>query len=83
MRTGEVELKIHTFYFSALDGKERSASRFGRLNLKETVPGTHWIGNWMGSRSDLYVVAKRKVLAVPGIERQSYSLQASASAGYP
>jgi hypothetical protein len=33
---------------SALDGSEWSASRPGRFTPRETAPGTHWIGGWMG-----------------------------------
>jgi len=29
-----------------------SVSRSGLLNLAETVSGTHWIQEWIGSRAD-------------------------------
>jgi hypothetical protein len=32
---------------------KRSASSTGRFTLEETVPGTHFIGGWVGSRLDL------------------------------
>jgi hypothetical protein len=38
---------------SALDGGEWSASRPGRLTARETAPGTHLIGGWVGPRADL------------------------------
>jgi len=32
----------------------------GRFNPGERVPGTHWIGGWVGSRTGLDEVAKKK-----------------------
>jgi len=40
---------------SVLDGGEWSASRPGSLN-----PGTHLTGRWVGPKSSLSAVAKRK-----------------------
>jgi hypothetical protein len=37
----------------ALDGGEWSASRPGRFTPRERVPGTHWIGGWVGPRAVL------------------------------
>jgi hypothetical protein len=34
----------------ALDGGEWSASRPGRFIPGEGAPGTHWVGDWVGSR---------------------------------
>jgi hypothetical protein len=53
---------------SALDGGEWSASRPGRLTPRERAPVTHWIGGWVGPRSVLDVVVKRKI---PSPRRQS------------
>jgi hypothetical protein len=36
---------------SALDGDEWSASRPGRFTPRESDPGTHWIGGWVGHRA--------------------------------
>jgi hypothetical protein len=36
---------------SALDGGEWSASRAGRFTPWQRVPGTHWIGGWVGPRA--------------------------------
>jgi hypothetical protein len=37
-------------------------------NTEERVPRTHWIGGWVGLRSSLGDVEKRKFLALPGLE---------------
>jgi hypothetical protein len=44
---------------SALDGGEWAASRPGRFTPRERVPGTHWIGGWVGPRAVLDAVVKR------------------------
>jgi hypothetical protein len=41
-----VDVQLHVFLTSALDGCEWSASRLGRFALRET----HWIGGWVGHR---------------------------------
>jgi hypothetical protein len=46
---------------SALDGGELSASRYSRSTPKERVPGTHWIGGWVGPRAVLDTMLKRKI----------------------
>jgi hypothetical protein len=53
---------------SALDGGEWSASRPCRFTPRERSPGTHWIGGWMGPRSGLDAVVKRKI---PSPRRES------------
>jgi hypothetical protein len=61
MKTYErVEVLLHAFFISALDGGERSALRSGRFTHGERVPGTHWIGAWVGFRAGLDTVARRK-----------------------
>jgi hypothetical protein len=45
---------------SALDGGEWSASSPGCFTPRETAPGTHWIGGWVGTRAGLGAV-KRKI----------------------
>jgi hypothetical protein len=37
-----VEVQLHQFLTSALDGGEWSASRPGRFSLRERNPDTHW-----------------------------------------
>jgi hypothetical protein len=51
---------------SALDGGEWSTSRPGRFTPKERAPGTHWIGGWMGPRTVLDAVVKKKIPAPAG-----------------
>jgi hypothetical protein len=53
---------------SALDVGEWSVSRPGRFPPKEKVPGTHWIGGWVGPRAILDAVMKRKI---PRTHRES------------
>jgi hypothetical protein len=48
---------------SALAGGKWSASCPGRF-----TPGTHWIGDWMGPRTGLYDVERRKIFFLPGFE---------------
>jgi hypothetical protein len=39
------------------------APRLGRF-----APGTHWIGGWVGPRTCLDDVKRRKMLSLPGLE---------------
>jgi hypothetical protein len=43
---GRVEIKLHSFLTSVLNGSEWSASCTGRFTL-----GTHWTGGWMSPRT--------------------------------
>jgi hypothetical protein len=45
----------------ALDRGEWSASHPGSFTPRERAPGTHWIGDWIGPRAVLDMVAKRKI----------------------
>jgi hypothetical protein len=56
-----VDVQLHAFLTSALDGGEWSASRPGRFTHREGTPGTHWIGGWVGPRAVLDAVVKRKI----------------------
>jgi hypothetical protein len=38
------------------------------LPPRETAPGTHWIGGWVGPKTGLDVVDKRNILPLPGIQ---------------
>jgi hypothetical protein len=49
---------------SALDGGW-SASRPGHFTPMEIGPGAHWIGGWVGPRSVLDAVVKRKIPSPP------------------
>jgi hypothetical protein len=46
----------------ALVGGEWSASRPGRFTPGERAPGTHYIGGWVGTRTDLDDIERRKIL---------------------
>jgi hypothetical protein len=61
-----VEVQIHAFLTSALDGGEWSASQPGHFNRRERAHGTHWIGDWVGPRAVLDTVAKRKIPSPAG-----------------
>jgi hypothetical protein len=51
-----VKVKLHVFLKLALDGGEWSASRPGRF-----TPATHWIWGWVGAKTGMDAVAKRKI----------------------
>jgi hypothetical protein len=55
-----VELQLHAFLTSALDGGEWSTSRSGCFTPGERALGTRLIGGWVGPRAILDAVAKRK-----------------------
>jgi hypothetical protein len=55
---------------SALVGGEWTASRTDRFTLEGRVPGTDWIGDWVGPTSGLDNVTKRIFLPPPGLELQ-------------
>jgi len=61
-----VDVWLHAFLTSALDGGQWSASRPGRFTPRERGPGTHWIGGWVGPIVGLNAVAKRKIPASAG-----------------
>jgi hypothetical protein len=47
----------------ALVGGEWAASRFFGF-----IPGTHWIGDWVGPSAGLDVLEGRNILPLPGLE---------------
>jgi hypothetical protein len=53
---------------SALAGGEWSALRPCRFTPGERVPGTTWIGDWVGPTAGLDDMEKLKFLALPGLE---------------
>jgi hypothetical protein len=63
-----MEVYLHAFLALALDGGEWSASRPSRFTPRERAPGTHWIGGWVGPRTVLDAVVKRKI---PSLHRES------------
>jgi hypothetical protein len=52
---------VHACLTSVLDGGEWSASRTGRFTPGERALDTHWIGGWVGSRTGVDTVVKRKI----------------------
>jgi hypothetical protein len=56
-----VEIQLHTFLTSALDRGERSVSGTCRVTPRESAPGVHWIGGWVGPRTGVDAVVKRKI----------------------
>jgi hypothetical protein len=58
----------HVFLSSALDGGEWLASLPSRFTPGERAPGTHWIGDWVGPRTGLDDVERRKILPLPGLK---------------
>jgi hypothetical protein len=65
---GGVDVQIHVFLTSAQVGGEWSASRPCRFTPGERAPSTHWIGGWVGPRTSLDDVEKRKILPLPGLK---------------
>jgi hypothetical protein len=64
-----VEVSLHAFLTSALDGGEWSASRPGRFTPRDRAPGIHWIGGWVGPRAVLDTGGEEKnSQPLPGIE---------------
>jgi hypothetical protein len=69
-----VNILIHVFLASALVAGEWLASSFNRFATGERVPDAHRIGGWVGPRTGLYYMKKRKILPVPELEASSQSL---------
>jgi hypothetical protein len=63
----ERPIYIHVLLTSALVGVERSPSRPCRFTPEERALGTHWTGSWVGPRTGLNDVEKRK-MTLPGLE---------------
>jgi hypothetical protein len=63
-----VDVWIHVFLISAIVGGKWLASRLGRFTLGKRAPGTNWIGDWMGPRTGLDDVERRKILPLLGLE---------------
>jgi hypothetical protein len=66
----EVDVYIQIFLNSALVETECSATRPGRFTPGERAPSTHWMGGWLGLRTGLDDVEKRKFLTLLGLELQ-------------
>jgi hypothetical protein len=57
---GGVDVWIHVLLISALVGGEWSVSRPGRFTSGVNAPGTLWMGGWVGPRTGLDDMEKRK-----------------------
>jgi hypothetical protein len=65
---GGVDVQIHIFLTSALDGDEWSGAHHGRFTPEEMEQGTHWIGGRMDPIPGLDNVEKRTLLTLQGLE---------------
>jgi hypothetical protein len=65
---GGVSVLTHVFLTSAFVGSEWSTSRPGHFTPRERAPGTRWKEAWVGLRTDLDDVKRRKFLILPGLE---------------
>jgi hypothetical protein len=65
---GGMDVEIHVFLTSALVGSELSTSRPGRFTSGERAFSTHWIRVWVGLRTGLDEVGKRKFLTLPELK---------------
>jgi hypothetical protein len=67
-----------------VSGQLHAPSRF---TPGEIATGTHWIGGWVGSRTGLNDVEKRKLLTLPGLELRPFGRSARSQSlyrlGYP
>jgi hypothetical protein len=45
----------------AVEGGEWCASHSGRFTPRESSPGTHWIGGWVGCRAGLDAMNKEEI----------------------
>jgi hypothetical protein len=52
---------------------DRSALRPGRSTPGKELPGTHWIGGWIGPRAGLDDVERRKIVHLLGLKLRSLS----------
>jgi len=70
-----VEEDLHAFLTSTLNGGEWPDSRPGCNTPTVRIPVIHCMGGWVGSRTSLDAVTKRKTLSLTllGIESRSFS----------
>jgi hypothetical protein len=69
---GGVDEEIQFFLILALIRGEWSSSCTGSFIPEERVPDTHWIRGWMGPRTGMHDVGKRKFLTLPGLELRPF-----------
>jgi hypothetical protein len=71
-----VDVYIHVFLTSALDGGKWSASLRSCLIPGERAPHTHWIGGWVGPRAGQGDVEERKFLTLRELKLRDLGLSA-------
>jgi hypothetical protein len=57
-----VDVQLHEFLTSALDGDKWSVGRTQLLYPRNRTSRSHWIGGWVALRASLDAVVKRKIL---------------------
>jgi len=57
---GGVDMYLHVFLTSVVDGGEWSASRSSHFTPGEEIPVIHWIGDWVDHRANVDVVVRRR-----------------------
>jgi hypothetical protein len=79
---GGVDIHVYEFLTSAIVGGEWSASRPCRFTPMERAPGTHWTGGWVGLRTSLDDMERRKILSPTGTRTPSSRPPASSHSLY-
>jgi hypothetical protein len=67
---GGVDVYIQVFLTSAVVGGQLHAP--AALPPEEEPPGIHWVGDWVGPRTGLDDVEKRKILPLPGTRTPNF-----------
>jgi len=75
---GGVEVKLHAFLTSTLDGGEWSASCPSCFTHREMGPGTNWIGGLVSPRASVDMTAKRKNPFIAGDGKRMLVFQPAA-----
>jgi hypothetical protein len=63
MHVGELRLVSQFLNIWPYMEMSQPASRPGHFSPEERIPGSHWLGTWMGSRADLDATAKNNISA--------------------
>ena len=61
-------VQLHSLLSTALSVREWSAKGRDRFTLKENIPGTHLLGDWVGPKIGLDIFENRKSIALSGFE---------------